>query len=152
MQSVKVDGMEELLKKLNALPDKVQNSILTGAIRAGAKLVADEARSLAPSDSGILKKSIGVKKKRSKMKTILWFVVAPISTRIWTLQDRHGKKHYNYGRIVEQGKTDWQIEHGTASYEATPYMRPAFERKGEEAIDATRKYMAKRFDKEMGEL
>ncbi len=149
---VKIYGMKELLKKLNKFPAKVQNSILTGAIRAGAKLVADEARKNVPKKSHMLAKSIGVRKKRSKDKDILWFVVAPITKRIWTLEERHGKKHYNYGNIVEVGRSPYAIEHGWSAMAAHPYMRPAFENKGEEAINETRKYMAKRLSKVVAKL
>ena len=152
MVSVKVDGMQEVLKKLNKLPDKVQNSLLTGAIRAGAKLVADEAKKNVSVKTAHLKKSIGVRKKRSKMKTMVWFVVAPVSTTLWRFQDIHSQKHYNYGKTLEFGRSSWEIEHGSSVYPAKPYMRPAFESKGEEAIDATRKYMIKRFSKEIAKL
>lgn len=149
---VKITGMEEILKKLKKLPVELRNNLLSGAIRAGAKLVADEARARVPKDSEHLKKSILVRKRRSKNKTILHFTVAPVSKVMWKFQDAHGLKHYNYGNIVEEGRSSWAVENGASNMPAQPYMRPAFEKKGEEAIDATRKYLAERIDKQIAKL
>ena len=140
---VKVLGMEEIVKKLKKLEPKLRNSILSGAIRAGAKLVADEARLNVPVESAHLKKSILVRKRRSKDKTILHFTVAPVTKIMHQFQDANGEKHYNYGNIIEMGNS---------THVAQPYMRPAFENKGEESINETRKYMEKRFSKMVGEL
>ncbi len=149
MVDVKVNGMEELLKSLKKLPGNLQKNVLSGAIRAGAKLIADEARQNVPKDSEHLKKSILVRKRRSKNKDVLYFTVAPVTSVIHQFQDISGEKHYNYGNIVEEGRSAFSIEHGSSKMPAQPYMRPAFESKGKEAINATRKYMEKRLPKEI---
>jgi len=132
MVDAKVDGMEELLKKLRILPEKVQKNVISGAVRAGAKPMSAEAKLLVPKDTGTLKKSIGIVKRRSKDKNILHFSVTP--------------------RIKKGGWIAHFLEFGTIKMSAKPFMRPAFEKKGEEAIDATRDYMRKRLDKEIAKL
>ena len=129
---VKVD-MGDLLKKLRKLPEKVQKKVLVGAVRAGAKPIIKEARRIVPKRTGNLAKSIGVNKRRSKG-TIVHFSVSP---------RRGGKYDGYYGHFVE---------FGTKKMAPRPFMRTAFENKGEESIDAVRAYMKKRIEKEIEKL
>lgn len=128
---VEVAGMDELLRNLKTLPEKVQKRVLVGGVRAAAKPVLNEAKRLVPKDTGNLKKSIGVTKLRTKKKSLVWFQV---STR------KNGKYDGWYGRFIEVG---------TAKMPAHPFMRPAFEKEGENAIIALKEYVAKRLDKEL---
>jgi len=159
MSDVNVTGMEEILKKLKVLPGKVQKNVLNGAIRASSKPIIKEARRLVPTDSGTLKKSIGVVKRRSKNKNIIKFSIAPLS-----------KKDGFYGRFIEFG-TYAKLDHplkkertgklgerrakivkkgqGIAPH---PFMRPAFEKEGESTINSAKEYMKKRIDKEIAKL
>ena len=132
MSDVTVLGMEEILKKLKKLPERVQKNVLTGAIRASAKPIIKEARRLVPVRSGTLKKSIGVRKRRSKDRKIIKFSIAPLS-----------KKGGFYGMFVENG---------TSKMAAHPFMRPAFEKEGKNTIKAAKEYMNKRIDKEIAKL
>lgn len=129
---VKID-MGDLLKKLRKLPERVQKKVLVGAVRAGAKPIIDEARRIVPKRTGNLAKSIGVNKRRSKG-TIVHFSVSP---------RKGGKYDGYYGHFVE---------FGTKKMAPRPFMRPAFENKGEESIDAVRAYMKKRIEKEIEKL
>lgn len=58
---VTIRGMDELKRTLNGLPKKLKNNIMRGAVRAGATVIADEARRLVPTRSGQLKHSIRLK-------------------------------------------------------------------------------------------
>ncbi|MBL4730786.1 MAG: HK97 gp10 family phage protein [Sulfurimonas sp.] len=124
-------GMEELLKNLETIPDKVQKRILVGAVRAGAKPIATEAKNLVPKDTGNLKKSIGVTKLKVRKKNLVFFQVSPRS---------YGKHDGYYGLFLELG---------TSKMIAHPFMRPAFEKEGENSIIAVKEYIAKRLDKEL---
>ena len=132
MVDVKVD-MGDLLKKLRTLPEKVQKNVLTGAVRAGAKPIVKEAKRLVPVRTGNLKKSIGVNKRRT-VGTVVRFSISP---------RKGGKYDGYYGAFVE---------FGTKKMAPRPFMRPAFEAKGEESIDAVREYIAKRLEKELKKL
>lgn len=127
-----VKGLEDVLKKLKKLPEKIQKRVVTGAIRAGSKPIIQEAKNLVPTKTGTLKKSIGVVKRRSRDKNITHFSVAPLK-----------KKGGWYAHFVE---------FGTSKMSAKPFMRPSFEKKGEESIKFVREYMKKRVDKEIAKL
>ncbi len=130
--SVKTEGIDEILRKLKRLPERVQKNVVVGAVRASAKPIIKEARLLVPVRTGTLKKSIGIKKRRSKEKNIISFSVAPLS-----------KKGGFYGKFVE---------FGTKKMSAHPFLRPAFEKKGEDSISSAKEYMRKRIDKEIAKL
>ena len=151
-------GMNELLKNLKTLPDKVQKRILVGAVRAGAKPIVKEARSLVATDSGDLKKSIGVTKFRTRKKSLVWFQVSPRT---------NGRYDGWYGRFLEFG-TYANLDHPLAKPRAgklgirrakivaqgfglkpRPFLRPAFEKEGENSIKSVKEYIAKRLDKEL---
>jgi len=127
---VSVEGMDVLVKALNDFPARVQKNILTSAVRAGATLVAKEARLRAPKDSGQMAKSIGVVKRRSKNKSEIHFAVTP----------RKNRPHAFIAKFHE---------FGTSKMPAHPFMRPAAETKAEEVIESVKKKMRQRIDKEI---
>lgn len=143
MADVKVRGIDEILKKLHALPTRIQKNVVTGAIRASASAISKEAKLNVHKDEGDLKKAISVVKRKTKDKSLIYFSVVPKSKAMHKLQDAKGEKHYNYGGLVE---------FGSSKMAAKPYLRPAFEKKGAEAIEIAKKYMSKRIDKELAKL
>ena len=103
-------GDAELQKLLNALPGKVQKKIMRQALREAAKVVAVEARALAPvgaEDGGTLRASIKVRAAKGKRGTIGAEVVT--------------------GEGFFQGKTFYGafVELGTRRMKAKPFLRPA---------------------------
>lgn len=159
MSDVEMLGMDEILKKLKVFPEKIQKSVVKGAIRASAKPIITEARKLVPKDEGTLKKSIGVVARKSKDKNIIHFSVAPqIKKGGWFAHfiefgtyakldhakksPRRGKLGARRAKIVAQG----------FGIVAIPFMRTAFEKKGAESIEAAKTYMTKRIDKEIAKL
>ena len=132
MNGIDVNGLDEVLKKLKKLPEKVQKRVLVGAVRAGAKPIIKEAKRLVPVRTGTLKKSIGVVKRRSKDKNIIHYTVAP--------RKKKGGWYAHY------------VEFGTSKMSAKPFMRPAYEKEGENSIKFVREYMKKRVDKEIAKL
>lgn len=122
---------QALLKALHQFPTNIQNNVLVGAIRAGAKPLVDAAKANVPVDTANLKKSIGINRKKTKDKSQVWFTVSP---------RKGGKNDGFYGHMVE---------FGTSKMAAQPFMRPAFESQDQQSIEATKKYMASRIDKEV---
>ena len=122
--------MGDLLRQLNKLPEKMQNRIIKGAVRASAKPIVQEAKRLVPVRTGNLKKSIGVSSRRGS-KTVVRVSVSP----------RRGGKHDGYYGM-------W-IEFGTKKMQPHPFLRPAFERKGADTIKFFKEYLKKRIDKEL---
>lgn len=130
MVDVDIDT-KDLLKALHKFPENVQKNIMNGAIRSAAAGISKAAKQRAPAgETGLLKKSIGVVKRRSKSKNIVSFSVTP------RLKKEHGYIGYFH-------------EFGTSKMAAHPFMRPAFEAEGPNAIGFVRAYMKKRIDKEI---
>lgn len=122
---------DKLLKTLKIFPERVQKNIMTGAVRAATKPIIDDARKNVTVDTGNLKKSIGVVKRKSSDKSIIWFTVSP---------RKGGKNNGFYGHM---------IEFGTSKMAAQPFMRPAFENQDQQSIEAAKEYMKKRIPKEI---
>ncbi|NOX15963.1 MAG: hypothetical protein GXP61_08065 [Epsilonproteobacteria bacterium] len=154
-----ITGMDEILRKLDKLPQKIKKSVLSGAVRAAAKPIIKEARALAPENLGILKMSIDVVKRKSENPNIIHYSIAPLN-----------KKGGFYGGFIEFGtyaKLDHSLvrkskgKRGKRREEIVakgfgithhPFMRPAFEKKAHETIDYAREYMRKRIDRELAKL
>lgn len=60
MADVRVKGLADLNKFLQQLPAKVEQSVLRGALRAGANVVMAEAKANVPVDSGLLRDGLKV--------------------------------------------------------------------------------------------
>ena len=121
----------KLLDSLKQFPQNIQNNVLVGAVRAGAKPLVDAAKANVPVDTANLKKSIGINRKKTKDKSQVWFTVSP---------RKGGKKDGFYVHMVE---------FGTSKMAAQPFMRPAFESQDKQSIEAVKEYMALRIDKEV---
>ena len=124
---------KKLLRGMGKLPQNIQKNIMTGANRAAAAVIRDEARATAPQDEGTLKKAITVKKLRSKKRTDTIHAVAVTYGR--------GAKHNSWYASF--------LEFGTAHFAARPFMRPAMEKKLPQTVEAARAYMFKRTAKEI---
>ena len=136
--------MGDLLKNLQKLPEKVQKRVVNGAIRASAKPIIKEARRRVPVKTGNLKKSIGVTKGKTKG-TIVTYHISP---RKGGKYDGFYGKWIEFGHIVrEKGKSKKGKVIGHVP--PHPFLRPAFEAKGKEAIIAFKEYMQKRLEKEL---
>lgn len=171
-----ISGMDELLKNLKELPEKVQKRVLVGAVRAAAKPIVKEARSLAPAKSGALKASIGVTKFETLNKSLVWFQVSPrqhgnftkrfttASGQKWSIKGisdpwyAHFTEYGTYSNLdhplknklsaKRKKKRDAIVAKG-GGIKPHPFMRPAFEKEGDKAIVALKEYMEKRLDKEL---
>lgn len=125
---IEVKGVEETIRNLREFPERIQKNIMAGAIRAGCKPIVESAKKNVTVDSGNLKRSIGIVKRKTKNKKTMKFSVTP---------RRGGKNDGYYAHMVE---------FGTSKMSAKPFMRPALEN-ANKCIDETKKYMEKRIDK-----
>lgn len=115
---ISIFGDEELQAKLAAMTLKVQRKIVRQALRKGGKRVRDEARRLAPVETGALKKSIKVRAARNLRRGS--FGIAVLTGTRAELGISPEAKYY-YPAVVE---------FGGRGHDAQPYLRPA--------MDATR--------------
>lgn len=61
-----VKGDKELIKALQKLEKKIANKIVVNELKSGAKEMAAAMKDLAPEDTGVLKRRIKVKRKKTK--------------------------------------------------------------------------------------
>jgi HK97 gp10 family phage protein len=160
--------MQDMLKELQKLPEKVQKRVVNGAVRESAKPIIQEARNLAPVRTGNLIESIGVTKRRQKGTIVEYNVSPKIANdkeiaklkKKYGLKDKSGNEIYKklkeekklggfYGQFVEFGHPIVRKGKVVGHAAPHPFMRPAFENKAEESIEAFRKYMRQRLDKEL---
>lgn len=140
--TVKINGLNELQKAMNALGRKVSNRIAVKAMRKGGAIIRDKARANAPvlkekvphRKAGTLKKAIQSRTKvgkNGKTNTYVW--VKGLSTKqILKFKDKTGKgSAYN-----PRDPFYWRfIEFGTSKMPARPFLRPAFEQSKAKAAE-----------------
>ena len=132
MIKVKVNEvkLQQLIKNMKQLTPKLQKSVFTSAVRAGAKTIQKDAIDYAPLETGTLRDSIKIQKLKVKEtpKESVGFKVGIDTGICW------------YGNIVE---------FGSSKMAADPFMTPAYENNGRSAIDEMKKYLKMRTDKEI---
>jgi len=117
-----IQGAKELERALKQLGPKIEKSVAKSAVRAGANVIAKEARLRVPQESGTLKRSIRVVARSRRTGD----AVASVVTR--------SGKRWNAKRM-----NAWYaplVEFGTKLRPATPFLRPALDSRAAEAIKA----------------
>lgn len=165
-ETVTVKGLADLNRLLQDLPAKVEANVLRGGMRAGAKVIADEAKRLCPESApgsvarkigattGELRRSIRVS-MRSRRGLVQAFIKA-------------GSKKAFYAHLVEHGTASHWIKpksrkslviarlfkeavlHPGARRQ--PFMRPALDTRSQAAIEAMADYMRARLPKEFAKV
>lgn len=136
--SVQVKGLKELGEALQTLPVKLERNVMRSAMRAGMKIIMDEARSNVPAKTGALRDSL-----RISTRSFRGTVTAKVTV---------GNRQAWYGRFVEFGtaahviasKPGSLLAFGGGFYRAVnhpgatprPFMRPAFDSKHPQALQA----------------
>jgi len=111
--TIKISGALELEKKLKDLGPVPARKLGGKALKAGGEIIADMARVLAPVRTGALESSITVVTSPAKSDREVGAAIGfrrPVSSRA----------HFT--------------EFGTSHSAAEPFMRPAFDVKGEDAV------------------
>jgi HK97 gp10 family phage protein len=149
MSSINIKGGKEIFELLQTLPAKLEQNIMRGAVRAGAKVILDEAKQNVPEQSGDLKASGRVTTNSKKGRG--------------TASVKFGNKKVYYTRFIEFGvaahtitsKTGYlsflgnaykSVEHPGLQPKA--FLRPAFDSKQKEAIEAIGVHIGKRLNKQ----
>ena len=155
-ESVKIEGLDELARALKELPQRVARNGLRAAVYAGARVIRDEAKLKAPvaiaalgpdqPPPGTLKRSIIMKQipELSGPQKQTFFVTV-----------RHGKKYRKQGKKENLSQDAWYwrfVEFGTVKMSAKPFLRPAFEGKKLEAVDAIKDRLSERIEQAAQEL
>lgn len=116
-QVIQIEGLKELRAKLVSLAPELRDKELRAATAAGAKIVRDAARDLAPVRTGLLRENIIEARRRS----------AGFDEDYAVAVRSHGKDKPFYWRFVE---------FGTVKMAAQPFLRPAFENNVQNIINA----------------
>lgn len=161
---INISGGKQLAEFLNQLPLKIERNIMRSALRAGASVIAKEAKINAPIKSGNLKKSI-----RTGSNTRRGYVEAYIAAGGRRSKDGKLKKGAFYAQFIEYGtathfikpknkkKLSFVAKDGTnvntfsvnhPGIQAKPFMRPALDSKGAQAVSAVTEKIRARLTKQ----
>lgn len=139
--------------RLKALPSHIQAKVVKRAARAGAKVIADDAKSRVPIRSGLLRKSIAVVKKSkryTKQGHVSYLVTTKKKTK-FRVAGIVGNQSVQL-RVTGYAYYAHMIEFGTVKMPPNPFMRPAFEGSAQESIDAFKDSARSNIDKEIENL
>lgn len=172
---VKVTGLKELAQFMQQLPEKLQKNVMRGALRAGAKVLEAEAKKSVAVEDGDLRESIRISTRNQKgvvtasvksddfkahwieYGTAAHWISVDEGVRP-TRKTRRGEKVIGLktlnkmlarGSLQIGGHFVGQSVHHPGS-KAKPFMRPALDNKGQEAIVAAGNYMKARLTTKHG--
>ena len=149
MANISITGGKELAQFLQQLPVKLEKNIMRGALRAGAKVILDEARINVPVQYGELKKSLrvstnvkrgrveakvkaGSKKKSKGGKIKGWYAaIVEFGAAPHIIKGKNGKLLKFTGR---DGNKVEIAEVWHPGFTARAYMRPALDNKAKQSI------------------
>ena len=146
-------SFEKVMKALDKLPTAIQEKVVVGATRSATKVVADEAKRLAPVDTGRLKLSIGVakaKKKDTKENHVKFYAVPKSTLRKTISAMVNGKKAKL--KTLDYAYHAHFLEFGTSKMSAKPFLRPAVENTLTQSVKAFQGYAFKRIDRVLEKL
>lgn len=136
---VKVEGLPELKRVLAKLPEKIRKQAVRKGLREAGKIIQSAAKMAAPvlqvptkyRKPGTVKKAITVRNSKFARKQGnegVFVSVRPLN----------GKRQQKLGKASAKNPNDpfyWRfLEFGTRKMSARPFMRPAVDAKGDEAI------------------
>lgn len=128
--SVSILGLGELQADFERLSRAAGNKVVRDAVMAGARVARDKARSLAPVDTGRLKKNItATRLKQSETPTCATAglrVKKPKGKTTKSIKGR-GKKSRSTKAVYDAPYYWWFVEYGTSKNPAAPFMRPAWD-------------------------
>ena len=138
---IELFGVQKLVKKLERLPTGLQRKTLHIAFRSGGKIFAEAAKRRAARRTGLLAKSLGNIKTKTKQKGVVRYKVHPKKGFRRVLKQKRdgsigvfGKKKKSAelseskgSRIANPQAYAHLVELGTKHARAHPFMKPAFD-------------------------
>jgi HK97 gp10 family phage protein len=136
-----IDGADSIQKVLQQLPVDLQKKALDNAMRAGAKIIADEAKNQAESKGigdGGFAESITVVKPTSAQghgaETVIVIALKKAYSRLAHIFEYGTGPRYRKSKSSSDSDGDASGGGYTGQIIAKPFMRPALDIKGSEAI------------------
>lgn len=147
-----LEGLDDIVRKLRLLPDRVGNNAMRRALRKGANVVRDAARSNAkaiddPETREKIHKNIAVASGGRRREKEVGGVMLRVGVR-------GGAKPTSGDNGAPGGNTThWRfVEFGTSDTRAQPFMRQAGSSAAGKAISAVVDDMHKQVEKELAKL
>lgn len=151
-----IAGLKELQQALKDLPDRIAKNVLRGSVNAGASVLKKEAQARAPMYTGEVSQGHpppGTLKRAVYQKSIQ--ELSGLTKQTFFVGVRKGKKYQKQGKKGNLSQDAFYakfVEFGTSKMSARPFMRPAFEAKKNEAVEAIKAYLQKRIPEEVAKL
>jgi len=144
MMTYRMSGFTEIEGWLQALPEKVGERALRSAANAGATVIKDEVVLRAPQSSGRLKRAVYQKHidERSGETNQTYFVGV-----------RQGTKTAAGRKDLANDAFYWRfVEYGTSKKPAEPFIRPAWESRSLDAVEAMRERLREKVTEAIAEM
>ena len=126
----RIEGAAELDRVLKRLPKAIGERVLANAVRAGAKIIRDEARAKAPVRVGGNLIRLGKRSSKGRLPGFLRSQIITAKARKGTSSD---SVTIHVGPSTKAFYGLFQ-EFGTRNHPAKPFLRPAFDGNVEKAI------------------
>ncbi len=125
MTATTLTGDKALDRKLAQMPTKVRNKMLRTGLKAGLTPILDDARNNAPTKSGLLHRSIKIRAAKRSRGTVGQAIIT--------------KEGFFKGEAFYAGF----LEFGTKFISPLGFIKQAFERRKQQALDTTRRELGK---------
>lgn len=149
-----IDGLKELNDALLKLPQAIAERHLRLAVGAGAQVIRKQVIERISAAgihkrTGTLERAVYAKAvtELSKNNEKVYFVGVRQGRRYGARKTKKGREIANRDAFYW-----WWLEFGTSKMPARPFMRPAFENKKEDAVEAIKARLAKGIDAEAKKL
>ena len=170
--TIALKGGPELLRFLDELPKNLERNVIRGGLRAGAKVIQQQAKANVPVKTGQLKRAIGIGtrtdgsrlssyvKLRGSGSYLGLFIEYGVAPHLISVAEedrpvsatRHGPRKVSIGTINKMVKRGSLVIGGNfvgpvvmhPGHAAKPFLRPALDQKAEEAVNAMGAYIAHR--------
>lgn len=154
--TINISGGKQLAEFLQQLPLKIEKNIMRAALRSGARVIANEAKTLVPTQLGDLKRSIrtGSNAKKGQVegyaragnKKAYYYRFVEYGTAAHIIKAGKNKQYLTFTAKDGKKVVKEQVNHPGSI--AKPYMRPALDSKGQEAVMAVTNKIRERLTKQ----
>lgn len=130
--TMQISGLKELADRLREIGPDIERNALRSGVSAAAVLIRNQAKATNPDDTGRTDRALYAKfiREQSGPNQATYYVGV-----------RSGKKEQKKDRDAWYWRL---VEFGTAKMPARPFMRPAFESKKMQAVEAIKERIQKR--------
>lgn len=158
---VKIEGLEDVQRKLKLLPERLGRNAMRRALRRGANVIRDQARANARTlddteTTESIAKNVRVSGMSRRMERSQKVIGMRVGIAGGAKSRRRGGGTYEVGGDKSNPGGDtwyWRLlEFGTSKMRARPFMRPAMEQSATKAFSVTADAMNVQVDKEIGKL